>query len=48
MRAAAEEPPDHGQGAGCRLGLEFGDVEEGEACDAARGDEGAGDAEGFD
>lgn len=38
MRAAAEEPADLGEGAGCGLGLEGGDVEEGEGGDAAGGD----------
>lgn len=46
--ASAEEPPDRGQRAGCRLGSELGDVEEGEAGDAAGGDQGGGNAEGLD
>lgn len=35
MGTATEEPADLREGAGGGLGAEFGDVEEGEACDAA-------------
>lgn len=43
--AAGEEPADRGEGARGGLGLQDGEVEEGEGCDAAGAEEGGGDGE---
>ena len=48
MRASAEKPADLGEGTRGWDGLEGGDVEDGEACDAAGSDKGSADAEGFE